>query len=489
MNLLPLSSGEAERAPLSRQKSLALLAVIILLVEVIPLAYNFVTPALPEIGQHFATTEVGWVITIVTLLLGAATPIVGKIGDIYGKKRVMLVWSVIFGAGALLAAVAPNFPLFLVGRGMQGVGMAILVLAYGLIRDIMPGNMIPVAVGFVATGMGASTILGPIIGGYLIDHFGYTGVFWAQLIHVAVAGIAFAILVPESTLRTKSRLDVVGAAILAVGAFVVLFGLGKMNAWGYTSPKTLLCIGAGAAILAGWLYYERKPQEPLIDLDLLLHAPVAKALAGSAFVQFVLISHSMLIPMMVMTKADLGLGYGFGATALGVAFYTVPTGVASMIAGPVSGHLSKRFGPAPMLAFGGFFLAVGSILIAVMHDTTPQLLVGQFVMGLGLGSASASLPNLIMRTVPAEDQGIGGGMLNLAGSMGSAIGSQVMLSILAIPGLILMGSYGLYPEKGFVYAFLALAVAGALAGVMGVQLLRNAGAKLQPPVKARGAFA
>lgn len=192
MHNMPLSPGEAERAPLSRGKSFALLALIILLVEVIPLAYNFVTPALPEIAKHFGTANVGWVITIVTLVLAASTPLVGKLGDIYGKKRMMLVSAAVFGAGSLLGALAPNFELFLVGRGLQGAGMAILVLAYGLIRDILPPSIIPVAVGFVATGMGASTILGPIIGGYLIDHFGYTGVFWAQLLHVAVVGIAVA---------------------------------------------------------------------------------------------------------------------------------------------------------------------------------------------------------------------------------------------------------------------------------------------------------
>ncbi|SEE38241.1 Major Facilitator Superfamily protein [Rhodococcus jostii] len=473
MHNMPLSPGEAERAPLSRRKSFALLALIILLVEVIPLAYNFVTPALPEIAKHFGTANVGWVITIVTLMLAASTPLVGKLGDIYGKKRMMLVSAAVFGAGSLLGALAPNFELFLVGRGLQGAGMAILVLAYGLIRDVMPPAIIPVAVGFVATGMGASTILGPIIGGYLIDHFGYTGVFWAQLIHVAVVGIAVAIFVPETTLRTKSKLDVLGAVILGLGAFVLLFGIGKATAWGYTAPQTLLCVGGGLAILAAWLVYERTPKEPLIDLQMLKHGPVAKTLAASGFVQFVLVSHSMLIPMFVMTDPDLGLGYGFGVTALAVAIYTVPTGVVSMIAGPVGGYFTRRIGPAPVLVFGGACLSLGSVLLATLHDSTAQMMFGQLVIGLGLGSASATLPNLIMRTVPAQTQGIAGGMLNLSGSLGSAIGSQVMIAIVAIPGVVLVGRAAQYSEKGFVYAFCTLAVAGLLAAVMGLLLTRN----------------
>ncbi|NMM83850.1 MFS transporter [Rhodococcus sp. SRB_17] len=472
MNHLQSTAGEADRAPLTKTRALSLLAVVILLVEVIPLAYNFVTPALGEISAHFATSNVGWVITIVTLVLAAATPVVGKLGDIYGKKKMMVVSAGVFAVGSLIAAIAPTFEIFLLGRGLQGAGMAILVLAYGLIRDIMPPSLIPVAVGFVATGMGASTILGPIIGGSLIDHFGYTGVFWAQLIHVIVAGAAVAFLVPETTLRTPAKLDVVGALILGLGAFVLLFGIGKAADWGYTSMEAIVTVGGGIAILIGWVFYERRPAEPLIDIDLLKLPAVAKTMAASGFVQFVLVSHSMLIPMFVMTDPDLGFGYGFGASALAVAVYTVPTGVVSMISGPVSGHFSKKYGPAPMLVLGGIGLALGSVLLATFHDSAWELVLGQMVMGFGLGTASATLPNLMIRTVPAETQGIAGGMLNLSGSMGSALGSQLMIAILAVPGVMLVGHASQYQESGYVYAFLTLSVIGAGAAVMGVLLTR-----------------
>ncbi|MFC4603969.1 MFS transporter [Rhodococcus kronopolitis] len=474
MNKMPLTNGEAERAPLTKGRAFLLLALVILLVEVIPLAYNFVTPALPEIAGHFQTTAVGWVITLVTLVLAATTPIMGKLGDIYGKKTVMLSASAVFGLGCLIAAVAPNFEIFLVGRGLQGAGMGILVLAYGLIRDVLPRELVPVAVGFIATGMGASTILGPIIGGYLIDNFGYTSVFWAQLAHVAVAGVLVALLVPESTLRVKSRLDIVGALILGAGAFVLLFGIGKATTWGFFDTRTLISVLGGLVILGGWLLYERRPAEPLVDLTLLFHKPVAKTLAASGLVQFVLISHAMLIPMFVMTDRALDLGYGFGRTALGVALFTIPTGIASMIAGPVGGHLSRRTGPALVLVVGAGALTVGSLMLAMMHDTTAQVILGQIVMGIGLGAASSALPNLIMGTVPATSQGIAGGMLNLFGSMGSAVGSQLAVAILTVPGVLVAANHlTQYQESGYVYAFAALAIAGGLAAALGLSLHKH----------------
>ena len=429
---------------------------------------------MPEIAGHFQTTAVGWVITLVTLVLAATTPIMGKLGDIYGKKLVMLSASAVFAVGCLIAAVAPSFELFLVGRGLQGAGMGILVLAYGLIRDVLPRELVPVAVGFIATGMGASTILGPVIGGYLIDHFGYASVFWAQLAHVTVAGVLVALLVPESTLRTKSRLDVVGALILAVGAFVLLFGIGKASTWGFADVRTLGTVLGGAAILAAWLLYERRPAEPLVDLELLLHRPVAKTLTASALVQFVLISHSMLIPMFVMTDRSLDLGYGFGRTALGVALFTIPTGIASMIAGPVGGYLSRRTGPALVLVAGAGALAVGSAMLAFMHDTTGQLIAGQIVMGLGLGAASSALPNLIMGTVPATSQGIAAACSTCSGRW--AARSAASWPSRSSPSQACWwppSKMPMYLETGYVYAFGALAVAGALAAVVGLSLHTN----------------
>ena len=150
-----------------------------------------------------------------------------------------------------------------------------------------------------------------------------------------------------------------------------------------------------------------------------------------------------------------------------------------MIAGPVGGYFTRRIGPAPVLVFGGASLSLGSVLLATLHDSTAQMMFGQLVIGLGLGSASATLPNLIMRTVPAQTQGIAGGMLNLSGSLGSAIGSQVMIAIVAIPGVVLVGRAAQYSERGFVYAFFTLAVAGLLASVMGLLLTRN---KIERPV-------
>ncbi|MDI9919165.1 hypothetical protein [Rhodococcus sp. IEGM 1379] len=174
---------------------------------------------------------------------------------------------------------------------------------------------------------------------------------------------------------------------------------------GYSSLETIVSVGGGIAILIGWVFYERRPAEPLIDIDLLkLHA-VAKTMAASGFVQFVLVSRSMLISMFVMPDPDLGFE---------------------------------------------------------------------------LGTASATLPNLMMRTVPAETQGIAGGMLNLSGSMGSALGSQLMIAIRAVPGVMLVGHASQYQESGYVYVFLTLSVIGAAAAAMGVLLTRAKAVDAEP---------
>lgn len=465
MNQIPMPTGEAERPPLSRGRSVLLLLVIVLLVEIVPLTYTLVTPALTQIAEEFSTTQVAWVITLTTLVGAAATPVVGKLGDVHGKKRVLLAVAVVFVVSSLLAALAPDFPLLLTGRALQGIGLPVMVLAYGLVRDIFRPKLVAVALGLVSTGMGISAVIGPVVGGYLIDHFGYTGLFWFQVVHALIALTLVAVLLPESALRARARLDWAGAGLLSLGATVLLLGLSESKDWGFTSGRTLVCVIGGVVVLAVWLTHERRLPEPLIDLALLKQRPVAMALTASAVVQIAFVGQSMLVPMLVMMPESAGLGYGFGSSALGVARFMLPLGIVAMISGPLAGHASRRFGARPALMFGGVAVAGGAVLLAVRHDTVPQMMIAMVVFGIGLGTSSSALPNLLVQHVPAQVQGIAGGMLNLTGSLGSAFGTQMLVVILAAPGVVTAGRSTMYPESGFVAAFLTMAAVGLCAAI------------------------
>lgn len=464
------TDGEAVRPPMSRSRAFGLLALIVLLIEAVPFAYTFVMPALMDIATHYRTSEVSWAVTVLTLSGAAFTPLVGKLGDLYGKKRWLVIAAAVFTAGSVLCAVAPTFAAFLAGRALQGVGLPMLVLAYGLIRDLLPREFVTTALGFVATGMGASAVAGPFVGGYLIDRFGFAGIFWFLAGYTAVLATALAAALPESPIRVPGRLDVLGVALLTAGATLLTLGVGESHAWGLGSPRTLACIALGAAFLLGWFFYQRIPADPLIDLKLVEKPAVALTLVGSFFLQFTMGSQPMLMAMFAMMKPAAGLGYGWGLSALGVSQITVFTGITGMIAGPLAGRFCRRGNPGLMLALGGFSIALSCGLFAISHAVIGMAIVSAALFGIGIGAGSAALSNLIVLHTPAASQGIAGGMLNEVGTIGSAFGTQITIAMLSIPGVITMRGASIYHEAGYAYAFWLLVAVGTVAALAGLAI-------------------
>ncbi|MEV0698749.1 MFS transporter [Saccharopolyspora sp. NPDC050389] len=455
------ADGESTRQQRSTAQNYAIIALLVLLVEITGLTYTMVTPVLSNIAAAYRSPDISWIITAVTLVGAIAFAVCGKLGDIYGKKKVALACTAVFSAGTALAATAPVFPLMIAGRALQGFGLAVLSLAYGLVRDVLPRRLIPIALGFIGTGMGASTIIGPFISGILLGAFSFRGIFWFQLCYAVVVGLLVWRLVPESGLRAKVGVDWIGATLLGLGALAFLTGVGMAKKAGWGSVPTLAGIIAGVLLIAGWLAYERRASDPLVHIDLLARRRVGLPLIANACVQFALVGNSMLVPMFVMSSPEGG--FGFGASAFEVAGFLAATGVSAMVAGPVSGLVSRRFGPRTGMAFGASALTIGATLIALAHDTAGIVLLSQLIFGVGIGATTASLPNIIMHAVPANVQGVSGGMLNLMGSFGSSLGSQVLVVLLLLPGATYLGSEVHYAESGFVLAFLATAVCGAIA--------------------------
>lgn len=468
------TDGEAERSERPTGQFVIIAVLLVLVVEMVGLTYTMVTPALSEIAATYRTTHVAWLVTAVTLVGGVSFAFFGKLGDVLGKKRVVLGCSAVFILGSVVSALAPSFGVLIAGRAMQGVGITTLALVYGLVRDILPRRVVPVVLGVMGTGMGASMVIGPFIGGYLIDELSFRGVFWFQAVYLLIVGSLVFLVVPETPLRKNSvSLDWKGALLLGTGALALLLGIGGQSSSG--SWSTVAGIAVGVVLLGAWLVYEHRLAEPLIDLGLLKQRKVSATMVGSFVVQFVLATDAMLLPLLVMTPASAG--YGFGATALEVAKFMAAGGVAAMVAGLVAGALARRTGAAVPMGVGAIAMTAGSASLALFHDTETQVMLAKVVFGIGLGACSASLPNLIVESVPATEQGVSGGMLNLVGSLGSSIGSQVILVILFIPAAHYAGNRVIFGESGFTLAFLLLAgvaFVGLLAAVTAGMTRRSA---------------
>jgi MFS family permease len=459
-------------APRSLAYWLFVLLIIVLLSEEVAYAFNLVTPALPSMVADFHTTQIAWVSTAFSLSGAIAAPLLGKLADMQGKKRWLLITAALMAVGSLTVALAPTFGVVIAGRAIEGLGLAIVPIAYSLMRDIFPKRMIAFAVSVSVAGIGLTGIVGPIFAGYLIDNFGYRGVFWALALFPVLVGLLLLAFVPESPVRVRSAIDWIGAILLGAALALLLLAIGEGATWGWVDGKTLGCFAAGLIVLAIWFGYERRAASPLIDLDLLRSRAVATTMIANFTAQGVITLNFVLLSFLVQVPRALGQDYGFGQSAGDMALYTSPGGVISMAMGFLVGWLAERKG-ARLPGWVGFALAsVGSVLIGLLHDQPWQVLVGYFVYAVGGGLISAALPNLVIAAVPVQQQAVSASTVNVVGSLGSTIAVQIGFAILLANVLAMVEGTPIYGGTGITVVYLVAACL-ALVGLVATLAMRH----------------
>ncbi|WP_306316300.1 MULTISPECIES: MFS transporter [unclassified Streptomyces] len=437
------------------------LVPLILLTEVVALELSLVYPALQHMAAEFRTESIGWTLTVVSLVGVVAQPLLGKVADGHGKKRVIVYAAGVFAVGSLVCALAPNFPVFLVGRAAQGVAMVIAPAAYGLIRDVFPVRVVPVAMGAITTGIGFSVILGPVVGGALVQSFGFRAIFWFCLLYAVVLAPLVSATFPESGVRLRRPVDVAGGLLFGCGAAGVLLAVGQGSKWGWGSGR-LLAVAVGACVLlALFVVCELRAADPLIDLRLLtgpaLRWTLLAALGGSVAIGGV----ALTLPQLVQTPENTG--FGLGMAPIGVAVFLVPQGLLSAAGGPLGGLLARRRAPRTGLLIALGCLATAATLLSVLHTRVWHILLAALFMGIGFGFFFVSVSNLVVEAVPATHTGVGAGMMGVANNLGNATGVTVLGAVLAQHVLDTPGDEVLYGEAGYVSAFLVAAGFAAMA--------------------------
>lgn len=442
------------------------LVTIILLLEMLAVSYTMISIALPDIATHFRTTQSAWLLTAFLLVGAVSCPLVGKLADMHGKRMILLACTVGAALGSLLSAIAPTYGVLIAGRALTGLLTPCLFLSYSLIRDVYPKRIVPMAVSIATSGMGIITVAAPFLAGWLIDGFGFRSIFWFAVIGLSVLAVLLVLTTDESTVRTSSRLDLVGATLLSVGLAAVLVGVSFGPKWSWTSASTLGCLLGGAVVLAAWLASARVVREPLIDLRVLRRRSVALTTIGAGACYGAGVVYSLVLPLMCMTPAALGLGYGFGVTAKGFAIFQAPFGAATMIGGIVVGLLVPRVRPRQLMAAGLVIETVAALASAGVHDQKVLLMVFIGFFGLGQGLIYASIPNLVIAAVAPQLQASAASIVAVAQSLVSAVVPIIAFAILnSRIGLVVEGRT-FYSDKGITLVFVlsaGVALIGAIA--------------------------
>lgn len=450
----------------SRARLVATLAVLVLLTETAPLELSLVYPAVRSMAAEFGPDHIDKAITAVNLAAVVSIPLVGRLADVVGKKRVLLGCSAVFGVGSLVCALAPTFPVLLLGRVLQGSVGGILAVAYALIRDVFPRSAVPVALGVVSTGIGISGLVAPFLGGALVDSFGFRGVFWFLLALVLVLLPLAAVVVPESPIRQRRRLDAAGALLLGLGAATLLVGIGLGARSGWLSGVVIGSLAGGAVLLAGFVARERATPEPAVDLRVLTSPALRTTLMASFFGASLIGPLGYLLPQMLQTPPHSAITYGVGLTALATAGWVFPQGLMSMAGGPLGGLLARRRSPRLGLLIALVLLCAAMLMLAQLPSARWQVLALTTFSGLGVGLFFVSVTNLVNEAVPDEQSGAGNGLMAACNQLGAATGVTVLSSILAAHTVPAPDTSALYADSGYALTYLTAAGLGAVALVI-----------------------
>ena len=452
-----------------RQHYNVTLAILTLAGIAYALQQTMVIPALPTLQKdlHTTTTWVTWVLTVYLLVASVATPVLGKLGDQYGKERLLVISLGIFLAGSVGAAAAWNIWALIGWRALQGAGAAVFPLSYGIIRDEFPPEKVGVAIGLVSAVFGIGGGFGIVLSGLIVDNLSWRWLFIVGAVIIAAAGILAHRFVPESPIKSPSRVDFIGATLLSGGLVALLVALTEGEAWGWTSLRVLALFGIAAALLVAWGLAELRVSEPMVDMRMLavrqvLFTNLTALVAGFAmFGSFVLVPNFVEIPHGLSASVQRLGHFGFDASVTKAGLYLLPSSFSLLFSGPLAGLIGRRVGSKWPLSAGLVLVAAAAASLAFLNDRPWEILLAMFVLGIGIGFAFAAMATLITEAVRPSETGVATGMNTVMRTVGGVIGGQVGAALLAAHTIA--GTNGVPSVVGFETAFAISAVA-ALVG-------------------------
>jgi MFS family permease len=441
------------------------LALVALLIGDVTFAFQqtAVIPTLPSIEQDLQApaTWSAWLLSGYLIVATIATPLLGKLGDQRGKRRLLLAALVLFLVGSVGAAVSPNIGVLIAFRTAQGAGGAVFPLSFSVVRDEFPDERVGLAIGVLTGGFGAGSALGLGLGGVIAEALSWRFIFVVGGVAILVSAALVALLVPPSPVTTESRLDVLGGALFGGALAALLLALTEGVRLGWGSWPIVVLFVASAGLLAGWIGYELRAESPLIDLRV-LGAPAVLltnlatlALGYLIFGVFFLVPHLVEAPAHAPVSVVGQLHYGFAASAAEAGLYLVPAAIGQLIGGPLSGVIERRWSPKWPFVAGMALGAAGAAGLAGWHDRPWQVVIGMLVLGTGVGFGIGAGGTLVTQAVSEQDTGISNAVNTALRRMGGGIGGQIGAALLAT--LTVAGTQ-VPRESAFVFAFAIAAV-------------------------------
>lgn len=456
----PKSAEKQRRTPAVLIATLGTIGIVVSLMQtlVVPLI-----PSLPAL-LNTSATNASWVVTATLLSAAVCTPITGRLGDMLGKRRVLVAILLIMIAGSVLCALSSSLLPAVVGRVLQGVAIGAIPLGISIMRDEVPAERVGSAIAIMSATLGVGAAIGLPLSALIAEQASWHVLFWAAGAMGVLCAVLIFLFVPESPVRTPARFDVNGAIGLTIALLSLLLAIIKGAEWGWTSARVLGLLAGALCVFVGWGYYELRQRSPLVDLRVSARPPVLFTNIASVAVGFSLYGMSLTFPQLLM--APEATGYGFGLSMVQAGLVLAPTGCLMMLLSPVSARLSAWRGPKTTLATGSAVIGIGYLCAVTLMEnhTVWQIMVCAAVVAGGVGLAYAAMPALIMSAVPITDTAAANGLNSLMRSVGTSTSSAVMGVVLANM-TVSFGGHSFPSRDAFHTAFL-ISVSAALVSVV-----------------------
>jgi MFS family permease len=416
---------------------------------VVSLAQTLVVPIIGSLPTIFNTTasNTSWIITI-TLLTGAvSTPVLGRLADMYGKKRMMLIALVPFVVGSIICAVSTDVVTMIVGRGLQGLATGLIPLGISLLHDVLPRDKAGAAIALMSSSLGIGGALGLPLAAGVAEFADWRVLFWGTAVVAALVTIAIWRIIPIHEPRGHAHgFDFIGAIGLTIGLVALLLAVSKGSEWGWTSPAVIGCLLGSVVVLGLWGWYEVRRSGPLVDLRTTVKPVVLLTNIASILIGFAMYSINLIIPQVM--QLPVSLGYGLGQSMFQMGLWIAPMGIGMMAVSGLGASISRTRGPRVTLTLAGVVIAIGygatALVLATIGSRAPGgaqdvLILGTLVLltlstlliGCGVGLAFGSMPALIMSAVPANEKAAANSFNSLMRSVGTTASAAVIGAVLA----------------------------------------------------------
>ncbi|MFC7328254.1 MFS transporter [Marinactinospora rubrisoli] len=451
---------------------LAFSGIVVSLMQtlVIPLV-----PLLPGLLDASASNTT-WVVTATLLASSVATPVVGRLGDMYGKRRMLLASLVLLVTGSVVCGLSDSLTPMVAGRVLQGLAAGVIPLGISIMRDELPAERLGSATALMSASLGVGGALGLPAAALLVENTDWHMLFWTAAALGVAAAVLVVTLVPESAVRSGGRFDVVGAAGLSAALLCLLLAISKGAGWGWSSAVTIGLFGAAAAVLVLWGWWELRTAQPLVDLRTTARRQVLVTNLASAVFGFSMFAQSLVLPQILQTPA--ATGYGMGRSLLTVGLVMAPSGLVMMCMSPISARITRARGPKVTLMLGAVVVATGYGLGVVLMSEVWHLVLVSSVIGAGIGLAYGAMPALIMGAVPVSETAAANSLNTLMRAIGTSVSSAVAGVILAQLTVTVGGTA--VPSQDAFRVILAIGAIAAIVALAFAAFLPGRGAARTP---------